>query len=372
MRIIALSCCLLLGLASCAGETSTEELSLEPVAFSELPGWILDHQADAAAALSRSCPRIEKKSTDWKLVCQGLSVVAPGDDGAARAFFETYFQPYIASGRAGDEGLFTGYYEAELRGSLHKSKKYHVPLYQHPNDLVTVDLGQFRPTWKGEKIAGKVAQGHLVPYDDRAAIEVHSLKGRAKVLVWVDDPVDAFFLEIQGSGRVRLPNGRILRIGYESANGRSYTAVGRVLAELNELQKPVTMQSIRAWFASHPNRAQEIMNRNASYVFFRKLPDGDDGPLGAEGVALTPLRSLAVDPAFVRLGTPIWLATKDPGGVPLERLVVAQDTGGAIKGPVRGDLFWGAGNDAEQAAGAMQSRGHYYLLLPRNAPNDDQ
>jgi len=352
----------LLFLASCA-EVSPTGLTLTPVSFTDLPGWSDDRQSESLAAFARSCDKLTQKSTlyDWRTVCAALNQVAH-DDAAARAFFEAYFKPYIVND--GDDGLLTGYYEAELRGSSAPTAQFHVPLYVRPDDLVAVDLGLFKPEWKGQHIAGKVNDAKLIPYDDRAAIVANSLEGRAHVLLWVDDPVDAFFLEIQGSGRVQLEDGRMARIGYDSANGRAYIAIGRALAEMDEVQKPVTMQSIRAWLAAHPERAQEIMNLNPSYVFFHTL-DGE-GPVGAEGVALTPLRSLAVDPAFVSLGTPVWLETNTTDGAPLRRLVIAQDTGGAIKGPVRGDLFWGAGKDAEAQAGAMQSRGRYFILLPKN------
>jgi membrane-bound lytic murein transglycosylase A len=251
---------------------------------------------------------------------------------------------------------------------LKKTKHYHVPLYARPRDLINVDLGLFRPEWKGQHIAGKVAKTQLVPYDDRTEIEKNSLHGRTHVFLWVDDPIDAFFLAIQGSGRVRLPNGRFVRVGYDGANGRAYVAIGRVLAEMDEIEKPVTMQKIRAWLATHPGRAQEIMNKNPSYVFFRRITG--DGPIGAEGVALTPRRSVAVDPAFVTLGVPLWLDASDGNGASVERLMIAQDTGGAIKGPVRGDFFWGAGQDAEAEAGAMQSKGRYYILLPKTVAVD--
>jgi membrane-bound lytic murein transglycosylase A len=359
--------CLLFGLAGCAGISGVpDKLALEPVSFSNLPGWNEDRQSEALPAFARSCTVLAKspKAQEWKPACAALANVPGHDDAAARAFFERYFTAYAASGKEGEEGLFTGYYEPELRGSLHKTKRYHVPLYARPRDLVTVDLGQFKAEWKGKHITGKVEQMKLVPYDHRAAIAGDSLQGLARVIAWVDDPIDAFFLEIQGSGRVRLTDGRIVRLGYDQANGRDYTAIGRVLADVGALSRPVTMQKIRAWLTAHPDRAQEVMDFNASYVFFRRLKG--EGPIGAEGVALTPLRSLAVDPTFVKLGIPVWLDTSDAQDAALQRLVIAQDTGGAIKGSVRGDFFWGAGKEAETEAGAMQSKGRYYILLPKD------
>ncbi|MDD5587463.1 MAG: MltA domain-containing protein, partial [Alphaproteobacteria bacterium] len=228
----------------------------------------------------------------------------------------------------------------------------------------------FRSDLNGQRIAGKVEGHKLQPYDDRAAIAQGSLAGRARPLLWTDDPVEAFFLEIQGSGRVRLADGTRLRIGYDAQNGKPYVPIGRVLAEEGEIEKPVTMAKIRAWLHAHPERAQAMMNRNPSVVFFRCVEG--DGPKGAQGVVLTPGRSLAVDTAFVPLGVPLWLDPKEDasGEVIRPRLVVAQDTGGAIKGPVRGDLFWGSSPGAEARAGAMQSRGTYYLLLPKTVVPD--
>jgi membrane-bound lytic murein transglycosylase A len=358
-------------LAACA--TSPQHLALTPLSFDEVPGWQEDHQKEAISALLRSCADLLKKAdfSEWQTACEALVQRPPENDRAARTFFETYFVPLAASGNEGEEGLFTGYYEADLKGAWHKTARYKYPLYAKPRDLVTADLGLFHSEWKGKRITGKVIKNQFVPYDERAAIESGSLKNRARVLLWVDDPIDAFFLAIQGSGRVRLPNGKTIHIGYDGANGRAYTAIGHVLAEKGALEKPITMQSIRIWLTENPAEAKNVMNTNESYVFFRRLKGS--GPLGAEGVALTPERSLAIDPAFVTLGTPLWLTTTTPDGMPFDRLMIAQDTGGAIKGPIRGDVFFGAGSEAESMAGAMQSKGQYYLLMPKGyTPNDNE
>ncbi|MDX2027244.1 MAG: MltA domain-containing protein [Alphaproteobacteria bacterium] len=350
------------------------KLSLKPVAFSDLPGWPQDKPAEALPALTRSCDALKGKAPDtsmdiagktgdWQTACEALANMPIKNDETARIFFEARFQPYAAESSDKSEGIFTGYYEASLRGAKAPDATYTTPLYAKPRDLITADLGEFRAEWKGQRLTGKVEDSKLRPYDDRATIEKNSLKDRADILAWVDDPVDAFFLAIQGSGRVQLADGNTLRIGYDAANGRAYVPIGRVLADMGALEKPVTMQSIRAWLAAHPERAQEIMNANPSYVFFRAL--NGDGPVGAQGVALTPERSLAVDPAFVPLGIPLWLDTQDGKGAPFQKLMVAQDTGGAIKGPVRGDVFWGYGPNAEAQAGPMQSKGRYFLLLPK-------
>jgi membrane-bound lytic murein transglycosylase A len=227
-----------------------------------------------------------------------------------------------------------------------------------------VDLGRFRPAWHGERIAGRVVSGNLVPYPSRAEIERGALDADRLALFWVDDPVDAFFLQVQGSGRVALPNGTQIRLGYDGQNGQPYVAIGKKLVERGALTvDQVSLQSIRAWIKAHPDQADTLMDENPSYVFFREL--AGDGPLGSEGVVLTAGRSLAVDRNFIPLGAPVYLATDDSTS-PLQRLMVAQDTGGAINGPVRGDVFWGFGADAETRAGNMRAQGKYYLLLPKD------
>ena len=345
------------------------KLELAPVSFSALPDWALDRHSDAVTAFQKSCAALEKKDpdfsfslvqagtvSDWYAPCTAAQNVA--SDEEARSFFETYFTPYVVKNAA--DGLFTGYYEAQLNGAWARGGKYQTPLWMRPDDMLTIDLGEFRDSWAGQKITGKISGTKFIPYDDRAKIAAGSLNGRAKPVVWVDDPIGAFFLEIQGSGQIRFEDGSVARIGYGAQNGHGYTPVGRVLADRGEIEKPVTMEKIRSWFAANPDRAQEVMNQNPSVVFFKKSEK--DGAVGAQGVTLTPMRSLAVDPKYVPLGTPLWLATNEH-----RRLVVAQDTGGAIKGAVRGDLFWGAGREAEAGAGPMQNTGTYYLLLPKRA-----
>ena len=354
-----------------AVKPAADHLVLTPVAFGDLPGWTADRQSEALPAIAKSCVVLARKSTvnlagsaaDWLPICAALSDVPAGDDAAARAFLQRWFTPYAAGTADKDTGLFTGYYEPELQGSREPGGAFQTPLYARPGDLVTVDLGTFLPDLQGKHIAGKVANGRLAVYDDRAAIANGSLAGRAQPLLWVDDPTDAFFLEVQGSGRVRLADGSLVTVGYDAANGRHYTALGGALAARGDIDKPVTMHKIRGWLRDHPDQAQAALDLNASYVFF-KLTDGT-GPTGAEGVTLTPRRSLAVDPAFVPLGVPLWLDTADGSGAPFRQMMVAQDTGGAIKGAVRGDIFWGFGPDAAAQAGAMQSPGRYDLLLPR-------
>jgi membrane-bound lytic murein transglycosylase A len=292
-------------------------------------------------------------------LCAEAAALPPGDNSAARAFFERRFTL-----RPVGKGLMTGYYEPELRGAAIASPDYPVPLHTRPADLVEVDLGLFSPDLKGRRTAGRVQAGKLEPYPDRAAIEAAD----RPALLWLADPVDRFFLQIQGSGRVLLPDGTVRRVGYDGQNGRAYVPVGRILADEGEIPRAeVSMQSIRAWLeAAGPVRARALMNRNPSYVFFREVPArADQGPTGAQGVPLTPMRSIAVDRTEIPLGSPVWIVTRHPlTGQPMRRLVVAQDTGGAIRGPARADLFWGWGEAAAQAAGPMKEASELFVLMP--------
>jgi membrane-bound lytic murein transglycosylase A len=361
----------------------TGHLVLAPASFSDLPGWREDKLARALPAFLRSCAKIAALPDEtplggdglagtaglWKPACAVAAQVPPGAEAAARAFFESHFRPFAAADGGERTGLFTGYYEALLRGSRKKSARYHVPLYGRPPELVTVDLGKFRDDLKGKRLAGQVEDGVLLPFPDRAAIEKGALAGRGLELVWVDSAVDAFFLQIQGSGRVRLAEGGEVRVGYAADNGRPYTAIGRELVRRGIYQpKEVSMQSIRRWLEQNPAEAEGLLNTNASYVFFEEIHG--EGPLGAEGVPLTPGRSLAVDLQHWPLGVPLWLDATAPAARDnepdhsLRRLFIAQDTGGAIRGPVRGDVFWGAGPDAEAVAGKMKHPGRLWVLLP--------
>ncbi|MES1240603.1 MAG: MltA domain-containing protein [Acidobacteriota bacterium] len=362
------------------GGAAEERLVLEPASFEDLPGWSGDDLSQALPALLRSCRRLVRRPSeealgiagtagDWKAVCEAAARV-PARPDAARAFFESRFQPFAASASGAPEGLFTGYYEPLLHGSRTRSERYRVPLYIRPPELVMVDLGDFREELKGQRIAGRVEEGSLVPYPDRKAIDSGALAGRKLELVWVDDPIDAFFLHIQGSGRVKLDVGGEMRVGYAAQNGHPYFAIGRDLIERGALtRETVSMQTIRQWLEEHPDEADDVMARNASYVFFNELKGA--GPLGAQGVALTPGRSLAVDRKHWPLGVPIWLDAEAPSprpgepDRPLRRLLVAQDTGGAIRGAIRGDVFWGHGEDAAEIAGRMKHRGRMWVLLPR-------
>lgn len=372
--------CVVAVLASCSTlpkDGASDRVRLKPVAYDALPGWQGDDQAQALKAFLVSCTALNKRAADgvmqggfagtagdWQGACAAAAQVPAGDAPAARAFFESAFVPYAVSGTAGREGMFTGYYEAALNGSLTRTGKYQTPLYARPADLVSVNLGDFLPELKGKTIQGRVAGENLTPYYTRAAIEKGALKTSGVPVVWVDDPVDAFFLHIQGSGLVTLTDGTQMQVGYAAQNGHPYYAIGKELVARGALAKEdVSMQTIRAWLNANPQEAAALMETNNSYVFFRKLEG--TGPLGAQGVAVTPGRTLAVDRALLPYGLPLFLDAQDPDGGRLQRLMIAQDTGGAIKGAVRGDYFWGAGDQAADKAGRMKSTGSYYALLPK-------
>lgn len=379
---------MVLVLASCAttevaekSADDTAKMLIAPVSFAALDGWATDDHAAALHAFRRSCARIMKADAakpfskniaagtmgDWQAVCGAMPATAGASE--ARAFFETWFMPYAASAEGGsDVGLFTGYYEAALRGSRVKSAVYATPLHKRPADLVMVELGEFREELKGQRIAGRVIDGKLKPYEERARIVAGQWPHNAdeQVLVWVDDPVDAFFLQIQGSGAIDMDDGSVMRVGYDGQNGHVYYAVGRELVKRGILPKEkVSMQAIREWMAANPGEAADFMNLNKSYVFMREITG--EGPLGAENVALTPGRSLAVDSGKMAYGVPVWLDAGAPvaGAAPVRRLMIAQDTGGAIRGAVRGDVFFGHGPEAEAHAGEMKAQGRYWLLLPK-------
>jgi membrane-bound lytic murein transglycosylase A len=362
-------------------------LRLDSLTFAELEAWPQSDPRTALQAFVRSCAALAAKSDEvplggvnyagtageWRPVCAAAAVVSIDSPQAARAFFESEFVPYRV-GQAAGTGLFTGYYEPQLRGSRTRQGAYQTPLYGVPLDLVNVDLGLFRESLKGQRIVGKVSDGRLLPYPARAEIESAGL-GAAVPILYVDDPIDAFFLQIQGSGRVVLDDGSVVRAAYAAQNGRPYTAIGAILIQRGELaRETVSMQSIRAWLVEHPADAAQIMNANASYVFFEERPIGDPllGAVGAGGVPLTPEASLAVDPTVHALGVPVWLETTapDPDAAKpdrtFDRLLVMQDTGGAIRGPVRGDVYWGYSPDAGSIAGRMRSQGRMTVLLPRS------
>ncbi len=340
----------------------------------DLPGWNEDDARGVANTLRKSCPALQKRpdlsgltqAADWTNLCSALQSGNPALD--IKALLAAELQPLqVADGR----GLNTGYYEAQLEGSLQPGGAFTTPLYKRPPELVDADLGAFRANLKGQRTAGRVEVSRLVPFADRAAIAAGALNGRGLELLWVNDEWEAFSLQVQGSGQIKLPDGRIMRVGYDGQNGHEYQSVGRLMIERGLMQKgKATMQGILGWARANPEQARKLFNENRSFVFFRKIKG--DGPIGALNVPLTPERSIAVDPLFVPLGAPVWLDSshQNPealGGqqIPFRGIRVAQDTGGAIKGPNRLDIFFGTGPRATLLAGSQTATGVLTLLLPR-------
>jgi membrane-bound lytic murein transglycosylase A len=369
-------------------------LALVPTPFEKVPGWQDDRLAGALAAFLANCHTLGLMTADqplggqgeaqarggmaglWRPACDAARGVRTDDDAAARAFFEANFQANAITDVGAKaqpnaaEGLFTGYFEPEVPGSRSPGGPYKSPLLARPGDLIQVDLGDFVDDLKGRAVVGRVQDSRLVPYYDRAQIEAGALARKRLEFLWLSDPVDAYFLQVQGSGRVDLPNGKVVRVTYAGQNGRRSVLIGRVLADRGYLPlEQQSLQSIRAWLVAHPAEAEDVLRQNPSYVFFREVDDlrPDQGPPGALGVPLTPGRSVAVDRAFLPLGAPVFVATTDPiTELPFRRLTIAQDVGGAIRGPVRTDIFFGWGHDAEDRAGRMRRTGTEYILLPKS------
>lgn len=342
---------------------------LKPVAFAALPGWDKDDLREAWPAFLASCEVLIKK-IDWKEPCTIARDVNAADIKAIRIFFEAFFVPYhVFNPDGSDSGLVTGYYEPLLHGARKRGGRYQTPLYRTPEDLLTIDLTSVYPELKSMRLRGRMAGNKIVPYFSRAELaQSNALDG--KELLWVDDPVDAFFLQVQGSGRVQLTDTKeTVRVAYADQNGYPYKSIGRYLVDKGELTlDQASAQTIKAWVAAHPARRQELLNANPSYVFFKeeKITDPQKGPKGALGVPLTPQRSIAIDAQFIPLGVPVFLATTQPNSdIALQHLMLAQDTGGAIKNAVRADYFWGFGAQAGDKAGRMKQRGMMWIFLPK-------
>jgi membrane-bound lytic murein transglycosylase A len=356
-------------------------MQLREVALTELPGWRDDAQAASWPAFNASCGALLARPTTeatWRRVCTAAAAVDGGDTAAVRAFFEAHFSAYrvlAADGGNGEDwGLITGYYEPLLHGARVRDERYRYPLYGPPDDLLTVDLAELYPELKDKRVRARVEGKRVVPYWTRADIDAGRAGIASKELLYVDDPVEAFFLQIQGSGRVELPDGNIVRVGYADQNGQPYRSIGRVLVDRGELTlDQASMQGIKQWGRDHPDLLPALLAENPSYVFFREREPVQgaliDGPIGALGVPLAAGRAIAVDARFIPLGAPVFVATTWPLSMrPLERLMMAQDTGGAIRGPVRADWFWGFGDDAAREAGRMKQEGRLWLLWPKGAP----
>jgi membrane-bound lytic murein transglycosylase A len=344
-------------LSGCAGSASRKDsVAMAPISFNEIPGWSDDRQGEALVAFRRSCPKLvngtdSKITTDggektvttveWKRICDAANAAKDNDSAGARNFFEDNFRPLVVSA----PGKFTGYFEPELRGSRVPSRLFTIPIYRRPPDLTDK------------------------PYLTRAEIEQGALKGKGLEIAWVQDPVALFEVQVQGSGRVHLAEGGMLNLGFDGSNNRPYTAIGSVLAEMGVMKREdATWPAIRDWLKRNPQQARDVMRKNERYIFFKDTRA--QAATGAEGVPLTAQRSLAVDIAFTPFGTPIWIETARPvAGKPgatetYRRLMIAQDSGAAIVGPARGDVFFGGGAQAADWAGRMTSPGRAIVLVP--------
>lgn len=346
--------------------------TLLPASWEDLPGWRDDELSAAWAPFLASCRGMASRphGPAWKRVCELAREVDASSTRAVRSFFEQHLRPYAVQAADGaSSGMFTGYYEPLLRGSRQRSKGYEQPVRAVPDDLLTIDLSSVFPELKDKRVRGRLEGNKVVPYWTRADLARRGEQVPGKTLLYVDDAVELFFLQVQGSGRVQLTDGSTVRVNYADQNGHPYQSIGKVLVERGELKlEEASMQGIQAWARANPARLDELLNTNPSYVFFREMPNSKEGPIGALGVPLTPERSLAIDPRSIPLGAPVFLATTRPNSnQPLNRLMMAQDTGGAIKGAVRGDFFWGFGKAAGEQAGRMKQSGRFWVLLPPEA-----
>ena len=356
------------------------EIQLTAASYQELPGWGQDDLAAVLPAWRRSCARLARldpetplgalaiggTARDWSTVCSGV-LAAPADTAAMQALIEEQLQPFRVSAGSQPEGLFTGYYEPIFAGARTPSDKFKIPLHAVPPDLVEVSLGDFDPELTGRRLVGQVVDGRLQPYHRRGDIQNGAIDGKNAELFWMSDPLEAFILHIQGSGIIETPDGEVVRVGFANHNGFDYVSVGKWLIAAGELPPhQADFEDIRNWMDTNPDRAAEILAINERYIFFREL--SGEGPIGASGEVLTPERSLAVDTNLLPLGIPVWLDAEhpDPAQNRLRRLMVAQDSGNAIRGAVRGDFYWGTGDAALAQAGRMKSKGQYYILLPRS------
>lgn len=353
---------------------------LEKISFQQLPNWAQSDKREHIQAFLSSCDQFNQMPShkpmtqtttvkDWQVTCQALQKINSTNQNALNSFLEDWFSPYRIYDKGNTTGLFTGYYLPVLKGSTKPSKKFPYPVYGRPDDLVIVeDLGIFRPGefYKGKRIAGKVHEGRLVPYYTRAAIKQGALNQKNLELFWVEDDIDLFFLQVQGSGIIELDNGKRVGVAYDGTNGHFYTSIGKLLIDQGIFNiDTISMPAIKEWLRNNPSQKAPLLNQNASYVFFKE--NTNTNAIGAQGVPLTPKVSLAVDTAYIPLGAPLWLDIEHPT-LPdrIQSLAIAQDTGGAINGSVRGDLYWGEGDEAGHYAGKMRSTGQYYLLIPKS------
>jgi membrane-bound lytic murein transglycosylase A len=358
------------------------DFTFEPVSFADLPGWAQDDHRAALGAFRKSCERTlvegctSTRSGEWyaalSCACEhALALIRRRVSGAvARGFFETYFTPHRVLHNA-PEGLLTGYYEPVLYGTRTPEGRFRTPIYRRPPDLVNLVDEAMRGA-QGETLThARKTENGLEPYPTRAEIESGALKDRGLELLYLADPVDAFFMQIQGSGRIKLSDGTAIRLSYDGKNGHPYSSIGRHLIDTGELvAEQVSLGGLAKWLKADPKRAKKAMWHNASYVFFRERAGEEaKGPLGVLDIPLTAGRSLAVDASVHAVGTPIYVSAPTllhalPAG-PFQRLMIAQDVGSAINGPERGDIFFGSGRAAGRRAGVTKHVGNFFVLLPR-------
>lgn len=379
-RSLAIATGCVAGFLSCAtilADGARASMKLQATSFSEIRGWHDDDHAAALDVFVTACSeltttgtgfnrpaRLSGRQQDWLEVCRLAATVPGSTQQAARTFFETNFIP-VRLGTS--DGHFTGYFEPEVSGDIKQSAQFPVPVLARPEDLFTLDKAS------ADRLGlayGRVVNGKPQPYFTRQEIEQGILAGRGLELVWLKSWADLFFMQVQGSGRVRLPDGSAIRLAYAAKSGLPYTSIGKVLVDRGDMTREgMSMQALRAWLDAHPEQARQLMWQNRSYVFFRKLEGIDPslGPVGAQKLPLTPFRSLAADRGFWSLGVPVWVSTRiHQGGSlkPFNRLMVIQDTGSAIRGPQRGDIFFGTGDEAGAGAGKLDQTGEMIAILP--------
>ncbi len=365
--------------------TPRDQLTLAKVKFSELPGWTDDKLSEAVPSFLQSCTALTAlkdddpvghdghggKAGQWRKACAAAARVKPGDDAGARAMFEAEFVAWSAAGKAGTEAKLTGYNVQQIHASRKQGGKYQIPIYDRPKDLVMIDLSKHIPDAHGRRIWGKLdGKGEVSPFPTRADIRKGALDGQGLELMYADDPVDVLYAHIEGSAKAVMDDGSIVWLEFAGKNGRAYRGVGGVLKSMGQLAAPGsgTMQGIRKWFVDHPGKFDEVVDQSSSFVFFRKSPR--PGAVGSQMVTLTPQRSAAIDRAFIAHSTPIWVNTRapivgKPGAAPWHQLLIAQDTGGGILGPVRVDVYWGDDLAAADRGGRMGGPGKLWLLLPK-------
>ena len=332
-----------------------------------LPEWATLDLTPSWAALMQSC-RVLRVKPQWQQICTNADLIDKTDSEAQRNFYQERLVPFqMFNADGSDQGIITGYYEPLLKGSRFKTERFRYPIYSVPDDMLEIDLGDAYPQLKGQRIRGRLSGKRVVPYYKRAEIDAGTDNLTGREIFWVENSVELFFLQIQGSGRVELVDGRQYKVGYADQNGHPYVSVGRKLIEMGEMKlEDASMQGIKAWGEKNPGKLDAVLELNPSYVFFREMPDTLATPLGALGVPLTNEYSIAVDPRAVPLGSPVFLATTQPNSsLPLNRLMLAQDTGGAIRGSVRADFFWGFGEKAGAQAGRMKQQGRMWVLFPK-------